>query len=412
MRTICLLMIAFFAIGTPESSKASEVLLKLTEQVFEDALTDIMVDKTEGFYSYDGGFQYDDGNILIIGKDNGEYRIFNISNSEHEKEYCWTKGIDGGDTYRDIRVTRVDFDQDGTEEYVVRYPNQTGPLVSANEYKVLDSQTLEVIPLFADKETKYAIGDRFTDEQIEDIHRDRAIAAQQDPEGSWEQWLKIDNEYAYDWFSVDTINENGQNFVCVTLCLPMEEGNIYRGSMSVYLTYDSQKKKFIVDRNASYSPLFAAYTYPAVPGDEEWEKMQTAEEKTEACQLPEDIMERLSWRQIVELVITYPLLQEAYEKDDMENGVKSVLNDFNGYREFLSRIEVRDNICRYIEDIDFDNTEEFTYGGRYWNLYFILKYGDMSDNLTLRHKWKLKEQLDRMEEVLIGLGYGDYVPEK
>jgi hypothetical protein len=80
-----------------------------------------------------------------------------------------------------------------------------------------------------------------------------------------------------------------------------------------------------------------AYDYPVKPGTEEWKSFFTHQEMIDACQIPEDVLTKMSTKGLVETVVNYPLLVDMSAHNFAQDGVDAVASYFNGLAELFSR---------------------------------------------------------------------------
>jgi hypothetical protein len=79
------------------------------------------------------------------------------------------------------------------------------------------------------------------------------------------------------------------------------------------------------------------YDYPIKPGTESWRKFNTQAEMISACQIPEDVLGKLSTRALVETCLSYPLFSQITAYNSVQDGFSRFASKFNGFRELLSR---------------------------------------------------------------------------
>ena len=79
------------------------------------------------------------------------------------------------------------------------------------------------------------------------------------------------------------------------------------------------------------------WTYPVVPGTEEWKAFKTHQEMVDACQIPEDVLRTISTERLVRLCLDYPLLFDIYSHNLLSDGVDALYANFNGFREMVKR---------------------------------------------------------------------------
>ena len=94
------------------------------------------------------------------------------------------------------------------------------------------------------------------------------------------------------------------------------------------------------------------YTYPIVPGTPEWAALDNRITKGEVCQIPEDILSRMTTAALLETVLDYPLLGDIYAWNSPEQGFSMLLNSFNG----LSELVDRPDFAQVLESFDLEET--------------------------------------------------------
>ena len=82
------------------------------------------------------------------------------------------------------------------------------------------------------------------------------------------------------------------------------------------------------------------FTYPLIPGDGKWEKMNSVEERIAALQIPESILSKISTERLLEICLDYPYLLDVLFYEDFQKGIEALKNDFNGFNELLSRKDI------------------------------------------------------------------------
>jgi hypothetical protein len=98
--------------------------------------------------------------------------------------------------------------------------------------------------------------------------------------------------------------------------------------------------------------ISGGWDYPVKPGSEEWKMFQSNEEMVKACQIPEKILLSLSTDSLAELCLQYPLLNDIFAFDNLNNGFDKLFNDFNGIREFYKRKDMSSMLTkRYAQKI-------------------------------------------------------------
>lgn len=80
-----------------------------------------------------------------------------------------------------------------------------------------------------------------------------------------------------------------------------------------------------------------SFDYPVQPGDPEWSNFNTHDEMLEACTIPNEILNSISTKDLVKLVLDYPLLNDYNAFSTEQQGLEVLIRNFNGLQELLDR---------------------------------------------------------------------------
>ena len=89
--------------------------------------------------------------------------------------------------------------------------------------------------------------------------------------------------------------------------------------------------------SAAFAVEDEVYQFPIRPGMPEWNNLTTAALRTEALQLPEEVLRVISTENLVETCLTYPLAPDVLAYNNFREGAGAVATDFNGLRALLQR---------------------------------------------------------------------------
>ena len=139
------------------------------------------------------------------------------------------------------------------------------------------------------------------------------------------------------------------------------------------------------------------WDYPAKPGTEEWKKLKTGKEKNEACQIPENVLKKISSHELAYLCMKYPLFFEYTALEDQREAIVRMIKQFNGLKELstrkdgarvlmetYSRMKVQDKEG-YIEKGAYSSVLHFEY------IELLLSSDIFQDKLNAMEQQKLKE---------------------
>jgi len=133
-----------------------------------------------------------------------------------------------------------------------------------------------------------------------------------------------------------------------------------------------------------------AYDYPIKPGTDEWKAFGSHEEMLKACQIPEELLHRMSTTGLVETVLNYPLSADWLAYDSFEIGIEHVREQFNGLSELLSRNDAGVALIASYQtvdpgtiDINSPIAEHAEYYFRILNIELLLSQDSVISNLSI-----------------------------
>lgn len=80
-----------------------------------------------------------------------------------------------------------------------------------------------------------------------------------------------------------------------------------------------------------------SYEYPVVPGTDEWKSFTSHVQMIQACQVPENILKKMTTEALFQTVMDFPLLGDALLFDDSDAGYNALKTNCNALRELLER---------------------------------------------------------------------------
>lgn len=86
------------------------------------------------------------------------------------------------------------------------------------------------------------------------------------------------------------------------------------------------------------------YVYPITPNDSAWEKLQTVENKINACRIPQNILDKMTEDQLVQAVLDFPFIYDIFVYSTLEKGVENLEKISDAYRELLKRENAKDSL--------------------------------------------------------------------
>lgn len=98
----------------------------------------------------------------------------------------------------------------------------------------------------------------------------------------------------------------------------------------------------------------SSFNFPEI----RWESLENHAQKVAACQIPDSLLPSIPTDELVSLCMEYPMLLDAYAFNSFAEGVKNVLNDFNGYTELKRRKDCCLAFFEYLKQYKIDYTSE------------------------------------------------------
>lgn len=102
-----------------------------------------------------------------------------------------------------------------------------------------------------------------------------------------------------------------------------------------------------------------AFQYPVTPEMEEWEAFQSLDEMIEACQIPDDILSKMSTDELVEAVANYPLAINVCAYDTPQEGIAHIKEYFNGLHELSKRSTAVQSMDAYLDRYEQAGSTDF-----------------------------------------------------
>jgi hypothetical protein len=102
-----------------------------------------------------------------------------------------------------------------------------------------------------------------------------------------------------------------------------------------------------------------SWDYPIKPGTEQWKAFQTHDEMLKACQIPEDIINNLKTKDLIETIFNYPLLAEVVTYNSLQKGMDKVTYNFNGFKTLFERKDALQELLYKYETMNPNSVSTF-----------------------------------------------------
>jgi len=83
--------------------------------------------------------------------------------------------------------------------------------------------------------------------------------------------------------------------------------------------------------------LSKAYNYPIKPGTKEWQNLKSYDERLNAYNIPDKLMENMNTADLVQTCLNYPEFRLIMTRNSLQQGYDYLKSIFNGFRELEKR---------------------------------------------------------------------------
>jgi hypothetical protein len=97
------------------------------------------------------------------------------------------------------------------------------------------------------------------------------------------------------------------------------------------------------------------WDYPKKPGTDEWLTLKSSREILEACQIPEEILHKLSTQELAYLCINNPILGEMLLASNLQEGFEGLSKTINGFQELKLREDAGSELLEFYLKFDLDS---------------------------------------------------------
>ena len=136
------------------------------------------------------------------------------------------------------------------------------------------------------------------------------------------------------------------------------------------------------------------FDFPMKPGMEEWNRLETEQERISVLQVPEAILATLSPDDAVRLCITLPAFFIFYAFNTPQDGFAVLLSRYNILRHLMQRKDIGSCLIETYKDADLSGFRTLPYSNEFWTvkLYYLellLSQKEILQSLTPDEKLEL-----------------------
>ena len=111
-----------------------------------------------------------------------------------------------------------------------------------------------------------------------------------------------------------------------------------------------------------------AWDYPVKPGMEEWNRLETEQERIDVLQIPGDVLASLSSEEVVRLCITFPSFGHFTAWNTPQEGFDVMLSRYNILRHILSSKNTGGSLINAYKDASLSGFKTLPYSNEFWSL--------------------------------------------
>ena len=101
------------------------------------------------------------------------------------------------------------------------------------------------------------------------------------------------------------------------------------------------------------------YEFPITQYDDQWKEFETKAEALSVCQIPEEILNKMTTEALLETVLNYPFIIDYIAFNDYKDAADNMMRDFNGFSELLSREDLTEVLLEAYDESDLVSYQEF-----------------------------------------------------
>lgn len=108
----------------------------------------------------------------------------------------------------------------------------------------------------------------------------------------------------------------------------------------------------INDTSVSLAEIDTPYSFESVTTPEIWETFNNLEEMQNACQIPADILKKMSTKALIQTCMNYPLYGNYIAYNNELDGIRTIIKGFNGFEELQRRTDAAEQLLAYYDNLD------------------------------------------------------------
>lgn len=128
-------------------------------------------------------------------------------------------------------------------------------------------------------------------------------------------------------------------------------------NVAVYATSDVLESNKLVSEESDTLFGTSKYIYPITPKGtpEKWREFTSHTEMINACEIPQDVIEKMTTKQLLLTCMNYPLLGDALCYSNVSYGFEAVMNHSNAMIALYERSDLSSEIVSFYQKLELNN---------------------------------------------------------
>ena len=134
------------------------------------------------------------------------------------------------------------------------------------------------------------------------------------------------------------------------------------------------------------------FDFPFKPGDNVWNGL-SVNERINKLQIPEELVHNISTKDLLNICLDFPYLLDVFFADDFQKGFESLLLEFNGFKELMTRDDLLETTISKMEEMSTslermektNNIEKGRFSFKWFVLEMILAQDVIADKVIDDH---------------------------
>ena len=150
------------------------------------------------------------------------------------------------------------------------------------------------------------------------------------------------------------------------------------------------------------------FKYPLYPGDINWSKYVTNQERIKALQIPNAILTEIPTNELLEVCVKFPLWYEIWFSNNFQDAFANLANRFNGFMELKKRPDIVNVLIEkektffknHVRLQDYSTDEQGILSFQCFVLNMIVLQKDIAEKMDDKKKEDFCEALNKNEEIM------------